>query len=229
MIGDPLALTIRRQIGRPRGPLLRSFRNTPTGFITDAYNGKGCMHARIKPIDPGMQLCGPAVTALCPPMDNLAAMAILDFVRKGDVIVIGTGGDESAGVIGDLWALRARQLGVAGIVCDGLVRDVPGLLEVGLPVFARGWAPNSGFRNGPGEINLGLTCGGVAVRPGDIVAGDRDGIVVVPLEAAAEVADRLKLVRKKEREMLAGVKSGRQRTFWDEAALRERGAVRYVD
>ena len=115
MIGDPLALTIRRKFERPAPALLRAFRGAPTGFITDAFNGKGCLHHRVKPIDPRMHFVGSAVTALCPPMDNLAAMAILDYVNKGDVIVIATGGDESAGVIGDLWALRARQLGVAAI------------------------------------------------------------------------------------------------------------------
>jgi 4-hydroxy-4-methyl-2-oxoglutarate aldolase len=229
MIGDPLALTIRRKFERPSPTLLRAFRGAPTGFITDAYNGKGCLHHRVKPIDPRMRFLGSAVTALCPPMDNLAAMAILDYVKKGDVIVIATGGDESAGVIGDLWAMRAKQLGVAAIVCDGLVRDVPGLLKVGIPVFARGWAPNSGFKNGPGEINLGVSCAGVTVQPGDIVAGDRDGVVVVPLGAARVVAAQLDAVRKKEAETLAIVKSGKPRKFWDEKALRKRGALRFVD
>jgi len=229
MIGDPLALTIRRRIERPAPALARAYRKTPTGFITDAFNGKGCMHHRIKAIDARMTFSGSAVTALCPPNDNLAAMAILDFVKKGDVIVIATHGDETAGVIGDLWAMRAKQLGVVAVVCDGLVRDVPGLLKVGLPIFARGWAPNSGFKNGPGEINLGVSCGGVTVNPGDIVAGDRDGVVVVPLAEAKKIAANLVLVRRKEAETLAIVKSGKARSFWDEKALKKRDAVRYLD
>jgi len=229
MIGDPLALTIRRKIRRPGAALLRAFRDTPTGFITDALNGKGCMDLRVKPIAPEMRFCGPAVTALCPPMDNLAAMAILDFVNQGDVIVIGTGGDRSAGVIGDLWALRARQLGVAAIVCDGLVRDVSGLLEVGIPVFARGWVPNSGFHHGPGEINLGLSCAGVPVQPGDIVAGDLDGVVVIPRPEAKRVAERLDQVRTNEAEMLTAIESGSKRQLWDEKGLTRRSALRYVD
>ncbi len=228
MIGDPVALTIRRRIKRPSPALMRAFGNTPTGFITDAYNGKGCMNRHVKAIEQRMRFSGSAVTALCPPMDNLAAMAILDFVKTGDVIVLATGGDETAGVIGDLWALRAKQLGVQAIVCDGLVRDVPGLLKVGLPVFARGWVPNSAFKNGPGEINLPVTCGGVAVQPGDVIAGDRDGVVVVPLAEAKGVAAQLELVRRKERETLALVSSGAPRKFWDEAGLKQRGAVRYV-
>ena len=91
MIGEPLALSIRRRIQRPAPQVLRAFRGAPSGFVTDAFNGRGCLDFRIKPLTPDMTLCGSAVTALCSPGDILAAMAILDFVRKGDVIVIATG------------------------------------------------------------------------------------------------------------------------------------------
>jgi 4-hydroxy-4-methyl-2-oxoglutarate aldolase len=229
MIGEPTALTIRRNHERPPEALLARYRATPTGFVTDAQDGRGSLHHSIKPIDPAMSFHGTAVTALCGPADNLAAMACLDVVRPGDVIVIAAGADEHAAVIGDLWALWARRLGVAAVVVDGLVRDVSGLLEAGLPVFARGHCPNSGFRNGPGEINLGVTCGGVHVGPGDIVVGDRDGVVVVPLARAESVADRLDLVRDKEAQSLARIRAGEKLQFWNEAAVATRGAVRYLD
>ena len=76
-------------------------------------------------------------------------------------------------------------VGIAAIVVDGLVRDVPGLLDADIPVFTRGHCPNAGYRNGPGEINLGVVCGGVAINPGDILVGDRDGVVAVPLAGQA--------------------------------------------
>jgi len=229
MIGEPTVLTIRRNPERPATALLDRFRATPTGFVTDAQDGRGSLHHAIKPIDPGMTFHGTAVTALCAPGDNLAAMAALDVVRPGDVIVIAAGADEHAAVIGDLWALWARRLGVAAVVVDGLVRDVPGLLEAGLPVFARGHCPNSGFRNGPGEINLGVTCGGVHVAPGDILVGDRDGVVVVPLPRAEAVAERLDQVRDKEAQSLARIRAGEKLQFWNEASIAARGAVRYLD
>ena len=166
MIGEPVGLTVRRNIERPGAALLKAFRGAPTGFVTDAHNGQGCLDYRIKPIDPKMKICGPALTCLCSPTDNLAAMAVLDFARKGDVIVIAAKNDQSAAVIGDRWALWAHKIGVAGVVCDGLVRDIVGLLDVGLPVFARGLSPNSGFKHGPGEINTRVACGGIAVEPG---------------------------------------------------------------
>jgi 4-hydroxy-4-methyl-2-oxoglutarate aldolase len=227
VIGEPLALTIRRRIQRPAPSVLRAFRGAPTGFVTDAFNGRGCLDFRIKPLVPEMMLCGPAVTALCSPGDILAAMAILDFAKKGDVIVIAALGDTVEAKVGDLWLHQARKRGVAGIVCDGLVRDVKGLLAAGVPVFARGVAPNAGHKTGPGEINLGVSCGGVAIGPGDIVVGDRDGVVAVPLAQTGAVAAQLALVRRKEADAEKKLARGEEFAFWDAAALK--GRVRYVD
>ena len=220
-------LTIRRNIQRPSKALLKSFDGMPTGFVTDAYNGKGCLDFEIKPLMPAMAFHGPAITAYCGPMDNLAAMAILDFAKKGDVIVIATSGDDTAATIGDLWAFWAKKIGVAAIVCDGLVRDVAGLLKVGIPIFARGIKPNSAFKHGPGEVNMDVTCGGVAIGPGDIIVGDRDGVVAVPLAQAEQVAAQLEMVKKKESEAEARVKGGEKLKFWDPAALGDR--VHYID
>ena len=231
MIGDPVALTVRRRIERPSASLLGRFAGLPTGFVTDAMNGAGAMTHRVKPIAPEMSFCGTAVTALCPPMDNLAVMAALDFVQPGDVIVVGTYGQEAAGIIGDRWAMGAKQRGVVALVTDGLVRDMPGLLKVGLPVFAIGHNPNSAFKNGPGSINHAITCGGVAVSPGDIVVGDRDGVIVVPRLEAEAVAAQLDAVKKKEADMEAIMMSpaGAKRSFWNEEQAKARGGVRYVD
>ena len=229
MIGDPVALTIRRNISRANAELIAGFHNQPTGYVTDAFNGKGCLDYRIKPLDPSFSFCGSAITAFCGPMDNLAAMAALDVAMPGDVIVIATKNDETAAVIGDHWAYWAKKIGVAGVVCDGLVRDIAGLLRVGLPVFSRGLTPNSGFRNGPGEVNLGVSCGGVTIAPGDIIVGDRDGVVSIPLGAAAEVAATLKLVQENEIAVDDELKRVSERKFWNEVSVQNRGGVRYLD
>lgn len=229
MIGEPVALTIRRKFERPPAALLKAFRGAPSGYVTDAYNGQGCLDHHIKPIAARMTVCGPALTCLCSPTDNLAAMAALDYARKGDVIVIAAKNDESAAVIGDRWALWAKKIGVAGVICDGLVRDIAGLLEVGMPVFARGLSPNAGYKHGPGEINTRVACGGIALDPGDIVVGDRDGVVIVPRADAAHVAARLAEVKKKEAAMDAHLRKTKTMRFWDEAETAKRGGVRYLD
>ena len=229
MIGEPVSLTIRRNLERPSAATLKAFRGVPTGFVTDAHNGQGCLDHHIKPIDLKMKICGPALTCFCSPTDNLAAMAALDFARKGDIIVIAAKNDQSAAVIGDRWAYWAKKIGVAGVVCDGLVRDIVGLLEVGMPIFARGLSPNAGFKHGPGEINTRVSCGGVAVDPGDIIVGDRDGVVVVPRGDAAHVAARLAVVSKREVELDAALRKAKTMQFWNEAETRARGGVRYLD
>jgi 4-hydroxy-4-methyl-2-oxoglutarate aldolase len=229
MIGDPVALTVRRSIERPAPAVMRAFEGAPTGFVTDAYNGRGCMDHVIKPLTPDMYVCGTAITALCHGGDLLAVMAALDFAQKGDVIVIAGAGETSAAKLGDLWLHWAKRIGVAGIVCDGLVRDVKGLLSVGLPVFARGACPNGAFKTGPGEINTAVSCGNVPVQPGDIIVGDRDGVVAVPRNLSEAVAAQLALVRQKEADAEEKIRRGEKLKFWDEAALAARGAIRYLD
>ena len=229
MVGDPVALTIRRTIPRPSAEAIAAFARQPTGYITDAFNGKGCLDYRIKPLAENMAFCGPAITAFCGPMDNLAAMAVLDVAKPGDVIVIATKNDETAAVIGDHWAYWAKKIGVAGVVCDGLVRDIVGLLRVGLPVFARGLTPNSGFRNGPGEVNLGVSCGGVMVEPGDIIVGDRDGVVAIPLSESERVLQQLQLVEAKELAVEKELQTVTEKRFWNEESVKNRGGVKYLD
>ena len=228
MIGDPVALTIRRHIERAPKSLVAAFVGAQTSFIADAQNGGGVLDHRIKPLDPGHSFVGTAITASGGPRDNLAAMAMLDHVEAGDVLVIATAADTSGAVIGDHYATVAKQLGVVGIVTDGLVRDAEGIIRLGPPTFARGLSPNSGFRNGPGAVNLPVSIGGVAVEPGDIVVGDRDGVIVVPRAEAAAIAGQLAEVKRLEAETEAKVKAGAVRRLWDPAKFEARG-VRDLD
>ena len=228
MIGDPVALTIRRKIERPSKALLDRFRGAQTSFVADAQNGGGVLDQAIKPISPAMAFIGVAVTASGGPRDLLAVMALLDFVEPGDVIMVATGNDVSAAVIGDHYAAIAKQKGVAAIVTDGLLRDAIGIEKVGIPSFSRGLSPNSGFQNGPGEINLPVSIGGLSVEPGDIVIGDRDGVIVVPRARAEQVAESLDRVRKLEHEAELKVAAGQLKQLWKPEKFEARG-VRYLD
>jgi regulator of RNase E activity RraA len=228
MIGDPAAIRIRRNVERPPATLVRKFARAQTSFIADAQQGWNCMHHSIKGLTPRQRFVGTAVTAVGGPRDNLAAMAMLDVLKKGDVLVIATGWDDSGAVVGDHWAAVAKQLGAAGVVTDGLVRDAAGIEKLGPPTFSRGLSPNAGYRNGPGEVNGQVCVGGVCVNPGDIVVGDRDGVVVVPRVRAEEVAAALARVIKAEKEIEKQVKAGKRHQFWDPAKFASRG-VEYVD
>lgn len=215
MIGDPVALRLRRIFERPAPEVLDSFRDIPSSFVADAQQGMNCLDATIRPITPGARFAGSAVTANGGPRDNLAAMAAIDTVEEGDVLVLATSRDESGAVIGDHYAAVAKRKGAAAIVTDGLVRDAEGIRKLGPPTFARGVRPNAGYRNGPGEVNLPVSIGGAVVLPGDIVVGDEDGVVVVPRAAAEEVRGALARVVEAERAMEAEVAEGRVARLWN--------------
>jgi 4-hydroxy-4-methyl-2-oxoglutarate aldolase len=223
MIGDPKALRMRKTIQRAPVALVRKFARAQTSFIADAQQGWNCMHHSIKGLTPRQRFAGVAVTASGGPRDNLAAMAMLDVIRKGDVLVIATGADESGAVVGDHWAALAKKLGAVGVVTDGLVRDAAGIEKAGPPTFSRGISPNAGYRNGPGEVNGAVAVGGVCVNPGDIVVGDRDGVVVVPRDRAAEVAAALAEVIRKEADTEKKFKRGQITRMWDPAKFEARG------
>lgn len=209
MIEDPPLLTIRRGFARPGAETVARFRGIPTGNLADALGGRAAMRPAIKPVVTAAQrFAGVAVTCFCGPADNLAVMGALSIAESGDVIVAAADGFGEAAICGDVVAGIARNRGVGAFVTDGAVRDLDGLDAMGLPVFAASVTPDSGARSGPGTVGLPIVCGGVAVAPGDIVVGDRDGIVVIPLARVEEALAGLARVLKAERDILARVAAG---------------------
>jgi 4-hydroxy-4-methyl-2-oxoglutarate aldolase len=220
MITDPPLLKIRRGFERPSEALLAGFAGVPTGFVVDCMGGRGCLDYRIKPlVPPGGVLVGTALTCHAGPADNLALFGALDAARKGDIILAATDAFMETAITGDLVLGMARNRGVAGFVTDGLVRDLVGILDVGLPVYCAGLTANSPVRNGPGTVGLPVVLGGVAVASGDIVVADRDGVVIVPLGEAEAVLARLVDVRAAEAAMDAKVRGGLQMPDWVRGVL----------
>jgi regulator of RNase E activity RraA len=228
MADKETALTIKRNFTRTAPKFVKQFMNLPIGNICDAQQRVGALDYRIKPVSETSQFCGTALTVDSGPRDNLAAWAALEIAKPGDVILITTGGHLASSVVGDLYVGMARNAGIAGIVTDGVVRDLTGINEVGMPVFARGICANSPWKNGPGRVGLPIVIGGVCVNAGDIVAGDQDGVVIVERRAASVAAAGLKAVLAKEKQMEANVKAGMTIPGWLEGALKSKG-VRYLD
>ncbi len=203
MIGDPTKLVIRHTVARLAAADLAPFRGRSTSFVVDAMNGRGGLHHAIKPLDPDSGMVGSALTARAGARDNLAALAALDLIQPGDVLVIATQGFEGTATLGDNMARIAQRRGALGVVTDGMVRDAAEIIALGLPVFCRGVTPNSAFPSGPGEVGLPLAMGEVTIDSGDVIIGDRDGVVVVPRAQLAAVTARLEVVAEKEAEMQA--------------------------
>ena len=137
-----------------------------TGNVGDCIGRCAAMDSRVESLAPGMKLVGPALTVRVPPTDNLMIHKALTLIKPGDVLVIEGGGNHSWALLGWLMVSTARKLGVAGIVADGCVRDAQEIRKSGFPVFAAGLSPNGPFKEGPGEINYPISCGGQIVRRG---------------------------------------------------------------
>jgi 4-hydroxy-4-methyl-2-oxoglutarate aldolase len=209
MIKDPPLLRIRREFARPSDDLLAAFAGVPTGHLVDAMGGAGCLDYRIKPLTEASSIMvGTAITCHAGPADNLAVFGALHAARRGDILVAATDGFTGTAVTGDLLLGMAKNRGIAGFVTDGLVRDLIGIIGVGLPVYCAGLTANSPARNGPGTVGLPIVIGSVRIEPGDIVVGDRDGVVIVPLAEAPTVVRQLTQVKAAETGLEALVRGG---------------------
>jgi 4-hydroxy-4-methyl-2-oxoglutarate aldolase len=209
-----MTLTIRRDIQRPGADALKRLHQVPSGFVVDAMGRRGAIDHTIRPLLNGPPFVGSALTVWTVPGDNLAPYAAISFSKPGDVLVIATENCESVSVAGDILAGMAKNCGIIAIVTDGLVRDIDGLEQVGLPIYARGLTANSPQKNGPGKIGLPISIGGAVIQSGDIVVGDRNGIAIVPHAQIPSVLHELEKVKAKEREMDAAVASGVKLPAW---------------
>lgn len=226
-MAEPIPLTIRREWPRLEKKLLDALKDVPTGFVVDAVGRAGALHHSIRPVWAGPHFVGTALPVWTTARDNLAPYAAIKFAKPGDVMLIATDEFDAASVIGDVIIGMMKNAGIVGAVTDGLVRDIPGIVDVGIPVYACGVTPNSPFKHGPGTIGLPIAIGGQRVEAGDLVVGDGDGVVTVPRWRVNELVAELPAIREKEAQMEKLVKSGATVPAWLEARLSE--GVRYVD
>lgn len=205
---------IRMEIERPAPSLVSMFRDFETPDISDILNRMYTMSPEIRNVVNEEPLIGPACTVKVFPGDNLMVHKALDAARPGDVVVVDTSGSQRNAVLGDLVTNKAKHRGIAGFIVDGLVRDLPGLKEAGLPVYARGVTPFGPLHRGPGELNYTVSCGGIVVNPGDIIVADTSGIAVVRREVAEDTIMRLRAHRARMEQYVADVKAGKFSNKW---------------
>ena len=193
--------------------------------ISDQLNRLYALSSAIHCLTGDHKVAGLACTVKVFPGDNLMVHKSLDVARPGDVVVVDAGASSMNAALGGLISTKATHRSIAGFVVDGYVRDLPEILPLDFPVFARGTTPVGPLHRGPGEINYPICCGGVVVNPGDIVVADGFGVVVVPRENAEEVLARLDAFKEKNREYFAGVKKGVFSNRWVDDVLEEGGCI----
>ena len=210
---------IRMNIERPPPTIVGAFRDFETPDISDILNRMYTMRPEIRNVVNEVPLYGPALTVKVFPGDNLMVHKALDAARPGDIVVVDTSGSQRNAVLGDLVANKAKHRGIAGFIVDGLVRDLPGLKDAGLPVYARGITPFGPLHRGPGELNYAISCGGIVVNPGDIIVADSSGIAVVRQEVAEDTVIRLRAHRARLQQYVADVKAGNFSNDWVDRQL----------
>jgi 4-hydroxy-4-methyl-2-oxoglutarate aldolase len=166
-----------------------------TATLHEAMGRKGALPHHIKPISPRMKIAGPAVTVSSPPMDNLMLHQAIYVAEPGSVLLVEVNRGYEGGYWGEIMTIAAQQRNIAGLVIDGCVRDADLIEHLGFPVFSRGLSVRGTDKQGGGHINWPILVGDITVNPGDLVVGDRDGVIVVP---AAEISATLEAAQKRE-------------------------------
>ena len=178
-------------ITRTAPEVLEQFRGLPTSNINDEMNRLFNFHEYMYLLNPEKfsgSMVGPAFTVKCPAGDNLLLHQALDMAQHGDIIVLDADGCANRALAGEIMMTMAYKKGIAGVVVDGYMRDLDGLKNLPMPIYARGVTPQGPYKNGPGEINTPIACGGQVVFPGDVIVGDMDGLVVIHRQDAEAVA-----------------------------------------
>ena len=221
---------IVRRIRRADANLIRALGELGVATLHEAQGRTGLLRPYIRPIYPAARVAGSAVTISSQPGDNLMIHAALEVCVPGDLLVVTTSSESTDGMFGELLAVSARARGVVGLVIDAGVRDVTEITAMGFPVWAKAICAQGTVKATAGSVNVPVVCAGAPIRPGDVVVGDADGVVIVPRRAAAEVA-RLGAERvakeQKTRERLARGELGLD-FYGFRAKLAELG-VQYVD
>jgi RraA family protein len=215
-------LRIKQTINRPDQRLIAGFKDLPVANIADCMNRMFCLDARIRPVN-DRPLLGPALTVKVRPGDNLMLHKALDLAKPGDIIVVDGNGETANALIGELMILWAMKKGIAGVIVDGAVRDIARLKTFDIPVYAAGVTPAGPYKDGPGEINFPVVCGGVVVNPGDILVGDADGVVVINPDDAATVLENARAKSAAEQKTMVEIDNMAWGREWVDAALKARG------
>jgi 4-hydroxy-4-methyl-2-oxoglutarate aldolase len=188
--------------------LIQQLSEFSTATLHEAMGKYGALPSGIKPVSPEMKVCGTAVTVHSMPRDNMILHRAIAQAATGDVIIAHVSDFWEAGYWGEIMAVAAQARGIAGLVIDGCVRDADPITALGFPVFARGLCIHGTTKFGDGTLNQPITIGQVTIHPGDVIVGDRDGVVIVPADRLAETITKAQAREDKEAQVMSRLRDG---------------------
>ena len=180
--------TVVRNIHRAEAGAIATLGRLGVSTVHEAQGRTGLMQPYMRPLWRGARIAGSAVTALCHPGDNWMIHVACDVVKKGDILVVACSSENTDGAFGELLATSLKALGVKGVVLDMGCRDANEITEMKFPLWSRAISAKGTVKASIGSVNLPVVCAGVAIKPGDVIVADDDGVVVVGRKMAAEVA-----------------------------------------
>ena len=205
------------------GDLAGRFRDIPVANVSDVMFRMTAAGARLRPMHAGGVMAGPAFTVKTRPGDNLMVHKALLLAEPGDVIVVDAGGDLTSALVGELMLSHAIQIGVAGVVINGAVRDSAWIRAHDFPVFAAGVTHRGPYKDGPGEINVPAAIDGMVIAHGHLVIGDDDGLLCVPYDQVEQVHAAAAAKHAAETKQMAAIEAGAHDASWVDAALKRLG------
>ena len=199
------------------------FLSIPVANVSDCMWRLTAGGTTLRPFHKSGQMAGPALTVKSRPGDNLMLHKAIDLAEPGDVIVCDAGGDLTNSLMGELMLKHALKRGVGGFVLNGAVRDMDAFLEANLPVFAAGVSHRGPYKDGPGEINVSVAIEGMVIEPGDLVLGDWDGVLSVPIQEVEGILQKAMCKQSAELEDRAKIEAEEWDRSWVDRTLIERG------
>lgn len=205
--------------------LVEAFSKLPVANVSDSMSRLSAAGPTLRPMHASGGMAGVAITVKCRPGDNLMLHKAIDMAVPGDVIVVDAGGETTNALMGELMLAYAIKRGVVGFVLNGAIRDLDAFVETNLPTFAVGVTHRGPYKDGPGEINVPISLGGMVINPGDIVIGDADGVLSVPLADAEEVLAKTEAKQDAEVRQMKAIAEGTNDRTWVDAALKKLGCA----
>ena len=209
----------------PDHDVMMQFKNIPASNTADCMGRSCAMNPRIHLVSSpkDQMMVGPAFTVKCRAGDNLALHAALNLCNEGDVLVVSNEEDNTRALMGEvMMAYLYLQKKVAGIVLDGPIRDIDEIGKWNFPVYATGTTPGGPYKEGPGEVNVPIACGGISVEPGDIILADPDGVIVIPRNDAATILEDAKKFQAADEGKLEKTRQGTINRGWGDKALADK-------
>jgi RraA family protein len=217
---------ILRRTRQVDAALVERFRALPVANVSDVMSRMTAGGSRLRPMHaPGAMLAGPALTVKTRPGDNLMIHKGIALAQPGDVIVVDAGGDLTNALIGELMLAQMVKRGLAGIIINGAIRDSAAIRAQDFPVFAAGVTHRGPYKDGPGEINVPVALDGMVIAPGDLVLGDDDGLLCVPLDEAEAIHAAASAKHAAEEKQTANIAAGTHDASWVDASLRRLGCA----